>query len=98
MSLELERRPGTSARSRNAAGRRRTRAPVGSNRRSSSYYENSLYNVWSGNGSGGASMSGTTDGVLPTAADAALKVVEAEAAKAEEHNRAKAAAEAEKKL
>ncbi len=42
-------------------------------------------------------MSETTDGVLLTAADAALKVVEAEAAKAEEQDRAKAAAEAEKK-
>jgi DNA-binding protein H-NS len=62
----------------------------------SSYYENSSCNVWSGNESGGASMAGTTDGVLLTAADAALKVVEAEAAKAKEHDRAKAAAEAEK--
>src|SRR5207344_2740368 len=53
-------------------------------------------NVWSGNKSGGASMAGTTDGVLLTAADATLKVAEAEAAKAEEHARAKAAAEAEK--
>ena len=41
-------------------------------------------------------MAGTTDGVLLTAADATLKVAEAEAAKAEEHARAKAAAEAEK--
>ena len=41
-------------------------------------------------------MAGTTDGVLLTAADATLKVAEAEAAKAEEHTRAKAAAEAEK--
>jgi hypothetical protein len=62
----------------------------------SSYYENSSCNVRSGNESGGASMAGTTDGVLLTAADAALKVVEAEAAKAKEHDRAKAAAEAEK--
>ncbi|MGA9268325.1 MAG: hypothetical protein WBV79_18010 [Rhodomicrobium sp.] len=41
-------------------------------------------------------MAGTTGGVLLTAADATLKVAEAEAAKAEEHARAKAAAEAEK--
>src|SRR5271167_1345530 len=52
--------------------------------------------LWSGNESGGASMAGTTEGVLITAADATLKVAEAEAAKAEEHTRAKAAAEAEK--
>jgi hypothetical protein len=42
-------------------------------------------------------MAGTIDDRLPTAFDAALRVAEAEAAKAEEHKRAAAAAEAEKK-
>ncbi len=44
-----------------------------------------------------AIMAGRTSGVLPTAADAALRVAEAEAAKAEEHRRAAKAAEEEKK-
>jgi len=42
-------------------------------------------------------MAGTIDDRLPTAFDAALRVAEAEAAKAGEHKRAAAAAEAEKK-
>ena len=42
-------------------------------------------------------MAGTIDDRLPTAIDAALRVAEAEAAKADEHKRAAAAAEAEKK-
>ena len=42
-------------------------------------------------------MAGTIDDRLPTAFDAALRVAEAEAAKADEHKRAAAAAEAEKK-
>ena len=42
-------------------------------------------------------MAGIIDHRLPTASDAALKVAEAEAAKADEHKRAAAAAEAEKK-
>jgi hypothetical protein len=41
-------------------------------------------------------MAGTIDDRLPTASDAALKVAEAEAAKADERKRAAAAAEAEK--
>ncbi len=42
-------------------------------------------------------MAGTIDDRLPTASDAALRVAEAEAAKADESKRAAAAAEAEKK-
>src|SRR6516165_5293659 len=42
-------------------------------------------------------MAGTMDDRLPTASDAALRVAEAEAAKADERKRAAAAAEAEKK-
>ena len=42
-------------------------------------------------------MAGTIDDRLPKASDAALRVAEAEAAKADEHKRAAAAAEAEKK-
>ena len=51
----------------------------------------------SGNKRNGASMAGTTNKQLPTASDAALRVAEAEAEKAEERRRAAAAAEAEKK-
>ena len=51
----------------------------------------------SGNERNGASMAGTTNKRLPTASDAALRVAEAEAEKAEERRRAAAAAEAEKK-
>ena len=43
-------------------------------------------------------MAGTMNDRLPTASDAALRVAEAEAAKADERKRAAAAAEAEKKL
>jgi hypothetical protein len=42
-------------------------------------------------------MAGTINKRLPTASDAALRVAEAEAEKAEERRRAAAAAEAEKK-
>jgi hypothetical protein len=45
----------------------------------------------------GASMAGTIDERLLSASDAALRVAEAEAAKADESKRAAAAAEAEKK-
>jgi len=52
--------------------------------------------LWSGDETGGANMAGTIDDLLPTAADSALRVADAETKKAEERKRAAAAAETEK--